>query len=167
MLLDHFIMTFSIVFPTLIIGGIGFIINRNASESNLSSEFGIFMGIVMLIMFSVYLNKDAIKGKSPGKRILGFVIVDNKTGKIATPVKALIRNITLVIWPIEVLVSIFSTQRRIGDYIAGTKVVSGNIEQEVKINKPQILLSLLLGTLILAGIFILQFLIIGVNFLNW
>jgi uncharacterized RDD family membrane protein YckC len=27
-------------------------------------------------------------------------------------------------WPVEVLVSLFNPQRRIGDYVAGTKVVT-------------------------------------------
>jgi hypothetical protein len=35
----------------------------------------------------------------------------------------MLRNVTLLIWPIEGLFVLFSPQRRLGDFIAGTRLV--------------------------------------------
>ena len=87
MLLDHFIMTFGIVIVAFFLIGIGYLIVGNPSESELPEWFMIIPIFLGLMLFSIYFNKDAIKGKSPAKRILGLVIVDNKTGEIASPIK--------------------------------------------------------------------------------
>ena len=76
--------------------------------------------------FSLYFCKDCILGRSPAKRILKFQVVSNSTGDVASPIQCLIRNITCILWPIEVLVTLFNSNRRIGDFLAGTKVVPFN-----------------------------------------
>ena len=44
-----------------------------------------------------------------------------KTDTVASSLKCLIRNITIILWPIEVIVVLVSPSRRIGDFIAGTE----------------------------------------------
>lgn len=89
----------------------------------------IFGGIqVMLVLYAfimaIYLNKDAINGRSPAKRILGARVVNMSDGQTASPLKCLLRNITLIFWPIEALLALLtSDRRRLGDYLAGTRVV--------------------------------------------
>ncbi|MCC6412169.1 MAG: RDD family protein [Saprospiraceae bacterium] len=89
----------------------------------------VFGGIqVMLVLYAfimaIYLNKDAINGRSPAKRILGARVVDMTDGQTASPMKCLLRNITLIFWPIEALLALLtSDRRRAGDYLAGTRVV--------------------------------------------
>ncbi len=161
MLLDHFIMTFGIVIIAFIFLGIGYLIAGSLSDSNLPKWIVIIPIFFWLILFSIYFNKDAIKGKSPAKRIFGLVIVDNKTGEIANPIKSFIRNITLVFWPIEVIFSLFSTERRIGDYIAGTKVVSDNNTLETKLKIGQIISALIIGIIF---IFLIMALLFGLGF---
>jgi hypothetical protein len=80
----------------------------------------------MLIGFAVYLCKDAINGRSPGKRILKLQIIDNATGKAASPVKCFVRNIFIILWPIEAIVALINPSRRIGDLVAGTKLIPFN-----------------------------------------
>ena len=82
-----------------------------------------------IFAFSLYFNKDIYLGRSPAKRILGLQLVDIKTGKPASPLKCLIRNLTTVFWPIEFVVSLINHERRIGDFIAGTKLIVYNPEQ--------------------------------------
>lgn len=69
------------------------------------------------------LNKDFFNGQSPIKRMGGYQIVDIRTGQPANKIKCLTRNITLLIWPIEVVMIWINPKRRLGDYIAGTKVL--------------------------------------------
>jgi uncharacterized RDD family membrane protein YckC len=124
MMLDHFIMTFLV---TLIVLP-GFAL-RIASAFEVSHEpadqffgFGTTL-FVMAIGFSVYFNKDIFNGRSPAKRALKMQVLNHKTGEVANPIRCLIRNTMTILWPLEVLVVLFSPQRRLGDLLAGTRVV--------------------------------------------
>ena len=136
-----------------------------------TTNFGYLETVVLYIkirlIFSIYFNKDAIKGKSPAKRILGHIIVDNKTGEIANPIKSVIRNITLVFWPIEVIFSLFSPERRIGDYIAGTKVISDEKTLKTELKVGQIIISLIIGIIFMFLIMALQFGLQGISIMEW
>ena len=69
-----------------------------------------------------FFFKDFIHGKSIGKRINGFQVVDHRTGQQAQEWQLVLRNLTALIFWIEVVVLRFSPQRRIGDFLAGTRV---------------------------------------------
>ena len=155
MFLDHFAMT-CVVMIFFIPGMIsGF---SNAFEINHEqTHFDIFGGLsyVGLIGFALYFCKDSIHGRSLGKRALKLQIVENSNGKVASPIRCFIRNIFCVIWPIEVIVTLASPSRRIGDMVAGTKVVPFDAERKPsKINYGHIGLSILLayGVMLLAMI---------------
>lgn len=167
MILDHFIMTFGIVIIAIIVVGIGFLIFGNLIDST-QPEWLPFVPLLLgLILFPIYFNKDAIKGKSPGKRILKLVIVNNKNGEIANPIKSVIRNVTLFFWPIEVLFTLFSPERRIGDYIAGTKVILDDKTLKTKLKIGQIILAQLIGTLFIIIFVLFQFtLVMGIESLE-
>jgi uncharacterized RDD family membrane protein YckC len=82
-----------------------------------------FYGYVAAFGFALYFCKDIIGGRSIAKRILGLQVVDNSTGKAASPFRCFLRNITCVLWPIEGIVALIDTRRRLGDRIAGTRLV--------------------------------------------
>lgn len=123
MILDHFIMTFgAAVF--MIPGMISSFANAfNISHEQTSPDLFGNMIYFMLIGFAVYFCKDSINGRSPAKRILKLQVVDNSTGAPASPIRCLIRNVFCMIWPIEVIFALANSNRRIGDFVAGTKVV--------------------------------------------
>jgi uncharacterized RDD family membrane protein YckC len=155
MLLDHIAMTCIAMFffiPGMISGF------SNACEINHEqTHFDIFGGLsyIGLIGFALYFCKDSINGRSLGKRALKLQIVENSNGKVASPIRCFIRNIFCVIWPIEVIVTLASPSRRIGDMVAGTKVVPFDAERKPsKINYGHIGLSILLayGVMLLAMI---------------
>src|SRR6476620_6557071 len=83
MLLDHIIMTAVVLLFGLISGSVVYIV---------------------LIGFALYFCKDCIGGQSVAKRILGLQVVNNNDGRVAKPLRCLIRNIFCVLWPIEVIV---------------------------------------------------------------
>ena len=60
--------------------------------------------------------------KSIGKRILKLKIIDKNTGSEANFVKRLIRNITWLLGPTEIVVYLICKER-LGDKIAGTHVI--------------------------------------------
>ena len=69
------------------------------------------------------LNKDFYNAKSVAKRHFGYQIVDLKTNCPANEFQCVIRNSTMIIWPVEVIASMFNSKRRLGDLIAGTKLI--------------------------------------------
>ncbi|MGB5982312.1 MAG: RDD family protein [Nonlabens sp.] len=121
MLLDHMIVcAATIPFTAMII----FILIRLDYAG--IDEIGIF-GFFIIIF--VYLNKDFYRGKSLGKRIMGYEIVDINTNLPATRFQCFIRNLTIPFaWPIEVVVAFINPSRRIGDFVAETKVIKVNTE---------------------------------------
>jgi uncharacterized RDD family membrane protein YckC len=71
----------------------------------------------------VILNKDYFSSQSVVHRFLGLRVVDARTDAPASKVKCMLRNITVALWPVEAIFLIVNPERRLGDLIAGTKVV--------------------------------------------
>jgi uncharacterized RDD family membrane protein YckC len=146
MILDHIIMTFgAMIFavPGMISG---FATAFNISHEQQSPDLFGNMSYVMLIGFAVYFCKDSINGRSPAKRILKLQVVDNTTGRAASPIKCFVRNIFIALWPIEVIVSLINPSRRIGDLVAGTKLVPFDpTTEQQKANWGQVGISLALA----------------------
>ena len=124
MLLDHFFMTFiAVVFllPTMISD-----MFSNLTPSHEPTDFNFWGGSTMylgMFGFALYFCKDIINGRSIAKRILKLQVVDNRTGQVATPFQCLLRNILCVLWFVEVVVAMTNTNRRLGDRLAGTRLV--------------------------------------------
>jgi uncharacterized RDD family membrane protein YckC len=146
MILDHFIMTFGVMIfaiPGMISGfSNAFNISHEQSDPDLFGNMSYFM----LVGFAVYFCKDSINGRSPAKRILKLQVVDNSTTRAASPIKCFVRNIFCIIWPVEVIVALINPGRRIGDFVAGTKVVSFDpTTEQQKLNWGQIGISLVIA----------------------
>jgi len=158
MLLDHIVMSFVIM-----------IIAMPAIISKFDNTFGDeplapkgaidWSLILMCIGMTLYFNKDMIQGKSIAKRALKQEVVDIKTGEVASALKCFIRNLTIAIWPIEVIVVLISPARRIGDFIAGTRVelMTDERNSKPKVDFKNVAISLFLGFIILfAGSLLLK-----------
>jgi len=136
-LIDHFVMTFLMVSIVFIALGPNFMDNDNMA--NMQS----IMLWVMIPGFLLYFAKDSIQGISVGKWIMGIMIRNDADNETPTFIKLFIRNLLIVIWPIEFIVlAASSDKKRLGDKIAKTKVLKNP-------NKPKRLPRIL--TLILIG----------------
>jgi len=120
MLLDHFTMGFIIAIPLILLS---FLINSDDPFEISTAEH-----ITFYLMTLIYLNKDFLRGKSFAKRKLGLQLINRRTGKSANELQCFIRNITVLVWPLEVMVIMVSPKRRIGDLLANTKVELGEKE---------------------------------------
>ena len=120
MLLDHTIMTFIIFFfvAPVIVTRIMSLPHTKVPLPNALIQFSLYD----IFAFSLYFNKDIFLGQSIAKRVLGFQVFNNKTGQPAGPLRCLVRNFTILLWPIEVIAALVNIERRIGDYIAGTRL---------------------------------------------
>ena len=124
MLLDHILMCFLIAPIAILV----FVVILSIGQ-NMDNWIGVSL---MFFPFFIYLNKDFLNGKSVAKRIMGYKVVDRKSEKTASELQCFIRNLLIcLIWPIEVLVGLISPERRIGDFLANTKVITAE-KQEIK-----------------------------------
>ncbi|GGH74207.1 RDD family protein [Phaeocystidibacter marisrubri] len=156
MIVDHMAMTFiAMIFfiPGMVSGFMSaFEISHEPTNMDLLGEYK----YLALIGFALYFCKDSINGRSIGKRATKLQVVNYKDGTVASPLKCTVRNLFIVVWPIEVIVTLASPSRRIGDFVAGTKVVPYTLEREQpKVNYTQIGIALILAYLFAAIVLIL------------
>jgi hypothetical protein len=142
MLTDHFIMTIL----AMIIWAPAFFIQMMSIQHSFQPD-DLFMAFGAGIAFSVYLNKDIYLGQSIGKRLLRFKLINKKTGELAGPLRCLVRNLTLIFWPIEVIMALVNVHQRLGDYIAGTELVNYEQRPVGKANWGMMVLAFILGLL--------------------
>ncbi len=97
-----------------------------------------YHGFVDLLGFLITLGYFTIlegtgKGKTVGKKFLGIRVIKKKKRNAGLG-RSLIRNLARLIWDLPVigfllflidLILIIAKKRRIGDYIAGTRVIKG------------------------------------------
>ena len=142
-LIDHIILSFMLV---------GFIIC-----AVMTGEFTlIILSIIGAII--IYTGKDLFGGRSLGKRALNMAVrkLDN-TDEVPGKWRLFLRNITLIIWPIELIVLLArDDNRRLGDMIAGTTVIR-IVNEKIVIKKRTIVIGVVLGVVIIVGTSILFF----------
>ena len=120
MLLDHVFM--SLIMVVIIVP---FALIALQNEGNLDTVPPSLL-YAMAFGYVLYFFKDAVQGRSFAKRILKFQVVDNTTGEVASPIKCVLRNLLIPLWFFEIIPALFNTNRRLGDYLAGTKLVPYN-----------------------------------------
>lgn len=101
---------------------------------------------LMLAGMTIYLCKDSFGGRSLAKRLLKHQVLDSRTNTPATPLQCLLRNFSIVFWPIEIVLVFISPEKRLGDRLAGTKVAPfDKANQPTTFNYLQIPVCLALG----------------------
>ncbi len=77
--------------------------------------------LILLISLILLIFRDIIGTRSIGKKILDLNILDLETNKVASFSKRFLRNITLPIAPIEILLLVLGKQS-IGEYLSNTAI---------------------------------------------
>jgi uncharacterized RDD family membrane protein YckC len=95
-------------------------------------ESQIIFLLLSALMLTLLLCKDCINGQSFGKKIMKIQVVDNKTDRKVTNFQKIVRNVFVVFWIVDFFVLYFSKYKRIGDYVAKTKVICNNETEKVK-----------------------------------
>lgn len=118
----------------------------NSTQSSFLQLFDKESVYLILLGMTIFLCKDCIGGRSVAKRIFKYQVLDSKTGAPATPLQCLLRNFSVVFWPVEVLMVFFNPVKRLGDRISGTIVAPYEDRQSSSpIRWVQIPICLLLG----------------------
>ncbi|NOU94585.1 hypothetical protein GC093_15350 [Paenibacillus sp. LMG 31456] len=83
---------------------------------------------VTAIALIITMFKDVVKGRSIGKRITNIAVIDRKRiDQVPSTWRLILRNITLLIWPVELIYFLISG-KRIGDIIFNTEVVGVKVK---------------------------------------
>lgn len=79
----------------------------------------------MVVMFLLFIKDIATKDGSLGKRICGLKLLGNNNNNNNNHIKiiSIIRNVFLIIMPLEIIVFLISKGKRIGDLLFKTKVI--------------------------------------------
>lgn len=118
-MIDHFIMSLLIVSSIFISLGPNFMDENNPAKMVTTMLFVMIPGLVL------YFAKDSFKGISPGKWITAIMVRDdNNQNEIPSFGRLYLRNLFLIIWPIEFIVLATSDQKkRLGDKLTNSVVV--------------------------------------------
>lgn len=83
-----------------------------------------FWFCVALIGIAISLCKDSIGGQSPCKLHFDLLVVNAKTGKVASPIRCFVRNVFFFFYCLDLILLLLNQgNRKIGDWIAGTRVI--------------------------------------------
>lgn len=154
-MIDHFVMTFLMVSIVFLALGPNFMDDNNLEKMTTT------MLMVLIPGFLLYFAKDSIKGISLGKWIMGIMVRDTSNpDNIPSFGRLLIRNLFIIIWPIEFIVLASSKEKkRLGDKTSKTIVVKNS-------NKPKKLPRILALAGIGATFFTFTFLFAGTAMKN-
>lgn len=110
-MIDHMLLTFLMVSITFLALG------PNFMDDDSITKMGATMAAVMIPGFLLYFGKDSMGGKSPGKWVMGIMVRDVESPtKNPSIGKMFVRNLFLIIWPVEFIVLATSEERkRLGD----------------------------------------------------
>jgi hypothetical protein len=142
MLSDHVIMTMVV---GVLWAPVLFFRIRQEAEFGIAGDLFVGQPLYVAFLFSLYFNKDIYLGQSIGKRILRFRVINKRTGEPAGPLRCLVRNLTLIVWPVEVIMAMVNVNERLGDYIAGTQLVNYERPTGGKANGVMMGVAVLLG----------------------
>ncbi len=147
MAIDHVIISIIVMIITLpiMLGKLSgsFEISHYTNHNSIDYGNAIYF---MIFAMAIYICKDCINGRSIAKRILGHEVIDRKTKLVADPLKCLVRNLFIIIWPVEVIMVLINPSRRLGDKVAGTEVVYFDKEKgRPKLNFPKLFLAIIIA----------------------
>ena len=138
-----------------------FLVIGDFSSENFNNSRFILFPIVIITGMVAYIGKDAIDGRSLGKRVLGIMVRDSSDhSKVPSIGRLFQRNLTLALWPFEYfeLSNLPETQRR-GDRIAQTMVFQNPV-------RPKTINYVLIGIGLFVSIIIGIFLLVSMMFLK-
>lgn len=77
-----------------------------------------------------YLNKDIAAGRSIGKRLLGYAVVKENDEQPPRKAICFLRNLTIFIYPAEIIFGVFSPNKKMSDYFTHTKIIKAPKENK-------------------------------------
>lgn len=119
-IIDYLTVTSLFVFGGILFSFVEYIMISKYPKH--TRTFALCAMVFVIIYFCALPLKDVIHKRSFGKKICHLRIVTQK-GESPTVFQLIIRNLTVYIWPVEVIL-VLCNKRRIGDIVSKTLVVA-------------------------------------------
>ena len=126
-LLENLIIIFSLAIIFIIVVILLYYIGTALKNLPILTE-----SLIYSIFISIYLNKDAINGQNILKKKFGFQVTNSFNDRPANPFKCTLRNVFIVLLPIDIFLLTINSDKRFGDYVARTKVTRTNSTEQHK-----------------------------------
>jgi uncharacterized RDD family membrane protein YckC len=110
-------------------------ISEGKTPLNHTVHFSFDGGLVYILCIglAIFYCKDCINGQSPGKKVLKWQVINVRNRQIANPLRCLVRDLFIILIPVEIIMLLIDPTRRLGDYVAGTQLAPFN--PELKLGK--------------------------------
>ncbi len=118
---------YMIVFVGLGFGAVLTLVAMDFSDLAMESSYNkaeVVTKWAIIILFALWTAKDVFGSRSLAKRALKQQVLHAKTEAAADPFVSLLRNLLSFIWPVEFIWALINPERRLGDFVAGTRLVS-------------------------------------------
>lgn len=112
--------------------------------------FGVFksmvigLSIALAISCFYFLSKDFFGGRSIGKRVMKLQLVMKDGHSPVSGIRMIVRNLFLVLWPVEVVMYLANSGQRLGDLLCKTTVVRASDENKQAINTKTLIVNMLI-----------------------
>jgi len=109
--------------------------------------------ITLIVTYLYFLCKDIFGGRSIGKRSQNLQLVMKKDGGPVSYARMVLRNLTIIIWPVEIIMVLVNPKQRLGDMMCGTTVVYATEENRQPTDSGKIAVTILItliGTALLS-----------------
>lgn len=112
--------------------------------------FGVFksmiigLSIALAVSYFYFLSKDFFGGRSIGKRVMKLQLVMKDGHSPVSGIRMIVRNLFLVLWPVEVIMYLANSGQRLGDLLCKTTVVRASEDNKQPINIKSLIVNLLI-----------------------
>lgn len=118
----HYALSISFYLITLL-GFAEFSSGLFSKGGTMTLDFAAWPEFILLLGHTYSYFKDCIGGRSVGKKKNNLQVVLKDSHEVAPPLRCVVRNLFLFVWPLELVVTLINPSRRIGDHVAGTKLI--------------------------------------------
>lgn len=102
--------------------------------------------IAMAIGNIYFLCKDLIGGRSPGKRLQKLQLV-RLDGSPVSYTRMVVRNMLIIIWPVELIMYLANSGQRLGDLLCKTTVVVATEENKQPTDVQKVIIAVIIVTI--------------------
>jgi hypothetical protein len=126
--LDFFISTCITLLLLIVVNSIAKVVFKLNLLAVYNIDSNTLLRIVQIFSIFLLLFRDIFKGGSVGKKICGLKIVSENNMKSINLGMKILRNIGILIFPLDVIIFII-TGKRLGELITHTTVVNKNLSK--------------------------------------
>ncbi len=137
------------------------------SGSNPAAMFGVmqemmssmmkYQMVAMVVTYLYFLCKDLFGGRSPGKRSQNLQLVMKDGSGPVSNLRMVLRNITIIIWFVELVMYFANPKQRLGDMLCGTTVVNATEENKQETDNGKVAITIGIVFLVLCVVCFLYY----------